>query len=666
MKLLTGFSARWVAVVLLLAGSVWASSEGVQKARRIAGYACGDAPAWDAMNDEDRSYVGPTRNAPGEWFNQKNEMPQDIDSEKILNQAVYAMAYSLEPSRSFTVSSGVNEKLIRKWLGKINTSIYGQVGVTADDDKVTLTVSHTPESRIMAAFRNSAMEDRLVGKEKDVLQTCSEWISGNISKGMPNGLKLKKIHDALVDNSRYTKGCYSTAEIVLEGKGVCAAYTSAAQLLMHMLKIDCRRIYGTEKMNHVWNFLELDGEWYHMDVTWDDPNGNGDLRMYNYYLLTDVEMAADHDWVNADLYHDTPKVNPWHFPVRNDMRRSWIKGGNGYTLPREDESVTEAVYNMNLKEASIRGEQFANLMGKDVQRKEKAEDKLKMGKGSDPLDVAKRWSKYTPKVKKLKQGEEEEGVSDYEEFNEKLEGFAAKLADTGLVVKCKKNVSGWKMREIVGKSDINVYAEKYNAVFDEKNKTITLDIEYWSHVRVLNAAADDALVRKLTPGERRALSFCQAKAQAMPTGSLKRKRQLIRDLHVELIGEAKPISDPSGIGEFVKDHESHSLGYAQTMYVVLNMVEIPCIMVHGRVKTCCTFHDQVWNLVRLTRREWYHADSAFDDENGNDSAQSIKYCLKRDDEVKGDHAWDVMEIPPTPTKEEKEALKKLNPFSFGR
>jgi hypothetical protein len=310
-----------VAVVLLLAGSVWASSEGVQKARRIAGYACGDAPAWDAMNDEDRSYVGPTRNAPGEWFNQKNEMPQDIDSEKILNQAVYAMAYSLEPSRSFTVSSGVNEKLIRKWLGKINTSIYGQVGVTADDDKVTLTVSHTPESRIMAAFRNSAMEDRLVGKEKDVLQTCSEWISGNISKGMPNGLKLKKIHDALVDNSRYTKGCYSTAEIVLEGKGVCAAYTSAAQLLMHMLKIDCRRIYGTQKMNHVWNYVEIDKEWYHMDVTWDDPTGNTDLRMYNYFLLTDVEMDADHDWVDADLYEPTPKINPWHFPVRNDIRR---------------------------------------------------------------------------------------------------------------------------------------------------------------------------------------------------------------------------------------------------------------------------------------------------------------------------------------------------------
>ena len=638
----------------------------IEKARCIAGYTQGSAPKWDPMNDADRSYVGPTKAAPGEWFLQKNEIPAEVGSEKELKQLIYAMAYNLETSRTITVSCGVDEKLLNKWIRRINTSVYGQGSLSVNDDTMTLQLSYTPESRILAAFRNPSMEGRLGGKEKEVFDTCCQWISENISVGMPNGLKLKKIHDALIDNSTYTRGCHSTAEIVLEGKGVCSAYTSAAQLLMHMVKIDCRRIYGTKKMNHVWNLVEIDNEWYHMDVTWDDPKGITDLRMYNYFLLTDVEMDADHDWVDGELYEATPKINAWHFHVRNDVRRSWLKAENGYSLPKEDESVEEAMYNQNLREAVARGEQFFNLMGKDVKRKEKAEDKLKMGKGSDPLDVAKRWSKYTPKLKKYKPGEDE-GVKNYREFNEKLEEFVSALADKELVIQCKEGMEGWKMRQLIGKSDINIYAEKYNAVINEQKSTITLEIEYWPHVRVLTAANDETLVGKLTPGERKALAYCRQKVASMPTGSMRRKRQIIKNLHIELIRYAKPTLEPYALSEFAAKRESRGLGYAQAMYVILNMAEIPCIMVHGRFKvSCCCAHDQAWNLVRINRREWYHVDAGGDDEKENNSEQNIAYCLRRDDEMKGDHSWDTGEIPATPTKEEKETMKKLNPFNIGR
>ncbi len=650
--------------VALLGGN--ACADNLDKARIVTGYAPGNDPKWNPMNDDDRQYVGPTLAAPSEWFTQKTGIPADLSSEKDLKQLVYAMAYNLEPTRTMKTMCGVNEKLLSKWVKRINSSIYGQVAIDVKEDEVSIQVSHTPESRIMAAFRNPSLKGRLAGREKDVLDTCSQWIADNITIGMPNGLKLKKIHDALIDNSKYTKDYHRTADIILDGKGVCSAYTSAAQLLMHMVKIDCLRVQGTRKMNHVWNYVNLDNEWYHMDVTWDDPNGDTDLRMYNYYLMTDDEMACDHEWEDRELFTPTPKLNPWHFHVRNDMKRSWRLASNGYSLPKEDESVAQAMYNTHLEDAAARGEQFANLLGKDVQRKEKAEDKLKMGEGSDPADVAKRWSKYTPRIKKLKGGDE--GVANYLEFNEKLEAYASELADENLVIQCRQNMQGWKLREIVGKSDINVYAEKYNVVYDEQKSTITLNLEYWTHVRVLTAAGNDDLVKKLTPGERRALAFCRQRADSIPEGSLKRKRQVIKDLHLDLVLHAKPDnSEPAGLCEFVKDRKSRGLGYAQAMYVILNMSEIPCIMVHGRAQvSCCIYHDHVWNLVRINRREWYHADSGFDDELENTGAQGMKYCLLRDDEIKGNHSWDEEEIPPTPTKEEKEALKKMNPFTFGR
>lgn len=654
-------------VLLLLVCSSWAgANDVVQTARCIGGYAQGNAPVWEPLNDEDRQYVGPTDAEPGEWFLQSTELPESINNEKEFRQAVYAMAYNLIPEHTFQTAGGIAPGLVNRWLEKIGTSVYGQVALGMTEDKVILKVLHTADSRVLAAFRNPAMESRLVGKERDVLNTCSQWIASNLRAGMPNGLKLKKIHDALVDNSKYTKGCHSTAEIVLEGKGVCSAYTSAAQLLLHMVRIDCLRVYSIPAENHVWNLVEINGDWYHMDVTWDDPLSNTDQHMFEYFLRTDEEIAVDHTVKSPHLYERTPKQNAWHFHIRNDVKRSWVKGRTGYSLPKnEDESVMETMYNMYLKEAAARGEQIADFMGKDVVRKEKAEDKLKMGKDSDPMDVAKNWTRYAPKLKN-KQGEKEEGISNTKEFNAKLEALVSQLDEKRQIIRFKKGTSSHKMREIVGTSDINSYAEKFVVVYDEDKSLLELEMTYWSHVRVLTAAADDSLVRKLTREERRALKTCQNLVSAMPQGPLRRKRQVVRDLHLELISKGKVLDKYSDMGEYVSRGGSHSLGYAQMMYVTLNLAEIPCILVHGRASSEKSHHDQVWNMVRLSPRSWYHVDAALDDENGNGTGNSIQYCLTRDDEMTSSHAWDRQETPITPTQMQKEMMKKMNPFNMGR
>ena len=55
---------------------------------------------------------------------------------------------------------------------------------------------------------------------------------------------------------------------------------------------------------HAWNKIKLDGEWYHVDVTWEDPIMNGDPEngygygnLRNGYInITDSKMAKDHRW----------------------------------------------------------------------------------------------------------------------------------------------------------------------------------------------------------------------------------------------------------------------------------------------------------------------------------------------------------------------------------
>ena len=49
----------------------------------------------------------------------------------------------------------------------------------------------------------------------------------------------------------------------------------------------------SNEMNHVWNLLKIDGQWYHMDVTWDDPvPDQPGIVIYTHFLMTDSELDS--------------------------------------------------------------------------------------------------------------------------------------------------------------------------------------------------------------------------------------------------------------------------------------------------------------------------------------------------------------------------------------
>ena len=66
----------------------------------------------------------------------------------------------------------------------------------------------------------------------------------------------------------------------------------AYQLLMDMAGVPCEVVTND---THAWNVVQIDGEWYHVDTTWDDPTPNreGYVR-YNYFLKSDAYMSRDH------------------------------------------------------------------------------------------------------------------------------------------------------------------------------------------------------------------------------------------------------------------------------------------------------------------------------------------------------------------------------------
>ncbi len=114
------------------------------------------------------------------------------------------------------------------------------------------------------------------------------------------------VHDALVDGISYSSDASDDSEsnafgiygALVEKSAVCTGYARSAKLLLNQLGIESRLVSGTSKdSGHMWNQVKIDGEWYNLDVTWDDPVTEEDLvySRYNYFNITDEQIEADHE-----------------------------------------------------------------------------------------------------------------------------------------------------------------------------------------------------------------------------------------------------------------------------------------------------------------------------------------------------------------------------------
>ncbi len=109
------------------------------------------------------------------------------------------------------------------------------------------------------------------------------------------------IHDYLVSHITYTDGIAGNKyayNAIINGTAVCSGYTEAFKTLLDFLGIENSTVSGTANgEKHIWNIVCLDGEWYHTDVTWDDPvNGNDDYIEHAYFNITDNDIGIDHSW----------------------------------------------------------------------------------------------------------------------------------------------------------------------------------------------------------------------------------------------------------------------------------------------------------------------------------------------------------------------------------
>lgn len=138
-------------------------------------------------------------------------------------------------------------------------------------------------------------EDALTRYEQMV--PVIDSIIAGIEEDMTDLDKLLYLHDVVVETVAYKKttdAMYIASGALVDKQAVCAGYAKALNVLLHRVGLETSYVSGTS-LDHGWSYVKLDGQWYHVDPTWDDTRTpvSGKTSRENL-LRNDAEFGKDH------------------------------------------------------------------------------------------------------------------------------------------------------------------------------------------------------------------------------------------------------------------------------------------------------------------------------------------------------------------------------------
>lgn len=150
---------------------------------------------------------------------------------------------------------------------------------TTIGSKTTYTVSLAPQNNknyLSDSFSSESQVDNAINQIEQMRNSIVSRVNGN------NYNKALIVHDTLVDMLEYDQNDSNSNTHNIYGafvnrSVVCEGYAKSFKYIMDSLNIPCILVGGVATNNtsttesHMWNYIQLDGNWYGVDVTWDDP-----------------------------------------------------------------------------------------------------------------------------------------------------------------------------------------------------------------------------------------------------------------------------------------------------------------------------------------------------------------------------------------------------------
>lgn len=225
------------------------------------------------------------------------------DEEKQIYDKICGAVEGFEESVSF------DPPLPRDKVGKIYRLVYAQERQLFWFSNVF----YAPEKEISVYTLSYLFTKDAASIMRAELELAASDILNGIPANADDFDKLVYFHDRIVTGCEFSQtdvNSKSAYGVLVEGVGQCEGYAAAMAFLCGKAGIKNYMVTGSNAkgLSHAWNKVFLDGEWYNVDCTWDDPilkQGRKDFVRHDYMLVTDAEIEGITHFTN-ELYKDVP------------------------------------------------------------------------------------------------------------------------------------------------------------------------------------------------------------------------------------------------------------------------------------------------------------------------------------------------------------------------
>lgn len=135
---------------------------------------------------------------------------------------------------------------------------------------------------------------------REAFDEAADAILAGLTADMSEYERELYLHDILAGMITYTEGthAHNAYGALVEGRAVCEGYAEALQYLLQRAGIQSFLAIGASldpetgtSVGHEWNYVRIDGEYYHVDLTWNDQDEN---LYHAYFNQTDALIQEDH------------------------------------------------------------------------------------------------------------------------------------------------------------------------------------------------------------------------------------------------------------------------------------------------------------------------------------------------------------------------------------
>lgn len=177
-------------------------------------------------------------------------------------------------------------------------------------------------------FNYKGGRDTFLTKINAVKSKVQSIVSSIIKSNMNDFQKELALHDYIVNNTKYDydnllrgtipDDSFNAYGVLFNKVAVCEGYAEAMYRLLNAAGVKTLIIIGQgNNVDHAWNLVNINGNYYHLDSTFDDPVSNsGDTLSYNYFNLSDNEISKDHTW-DTSSYPSCTSTKANYYIVNN-------------------------------------------------------------------------------------------------------------------------------------------------------------------------------------------------------------------------------------------------------------------------------------------------------------------------------------------------------------